>query len=62
MKSSLLSFPARSNIKRFTKNFGVRWFAGPPYGVFFAVRNDVVSVIAVMHHAQHPEAWKRRAE
>ena len=30
-----------------------------PYGVFYAVRGDLVHVLAVMHNARHPNRWPR---
>lgn len=29
-----------------------------PYGVFYVVHPDFISVIAVLHHARNPEAWR----
>lgn len=31
-----------------------------PYGLFYIVRPEFVSVIAVMHHARDPRHWQRR--
>lgn len=31
-----------------------------PYGVFFAVEQDIVLVIAVLHLNRHPDSWKGR--
>ena len=28
-----------------------------PYGIFYAVRNDLVHVLAVIHHARDPRRW-----
>jgi toxin ParE1/3/4 len=28
-----------------------------PYGVFFAVRNDLVHILAVIHTARNPKRW-----
>ena len=28
-----------------------------PYGVFYTVKNDLVHVLAVIHHARHPRGW-----
>lgn len=30
-----------------------------PYAVFYVVRPEFVSVVAVLHHARHPRAWQR---
>ena len=30
-----------------------------PYGVFYAVRNDLVHVLAVIHSARNPKRWPR---
>lgn len=30
-----------------------------PYGIFYVVRPDFISVIAVLHHARDPKAWRR---
>jgi plasmid stabilization system protein ParE len=32
-----------------------------PYGVFFVVRPEFISVVAVLHHARDPRNWRRRA-
>lgn len=32
-----------------------------PYGVFFVASDDLVVVLAVLHQARDPAAWKRRA-
>jgi plasmid stabilization system protein ParE len=32
-----------------------------PYGIFYIVRSEFISVIAVMHHARHPKRWQGRA-
>jgi toxin ParE1/3/4 len=29
-----------------------------PFGVFFVIFPDKVSVIAVLHHHRHPDTWK----
>lgn len=31
-----------------------------PYAVFYVARSELVSVIAVMHHARNPKAWQGR--
>jgi toxin ParE1/3/4 len=31
-----------------------------PYGVFYASKGDVVSVLAVIHTARNPRRWPRR--
>lgn len=31
-----------------------------PYAVFYVVRPEWISVVAVLHHARHPKAWQRR--
>ena len=31
-----------------------------PYGVFYASKSDVVSVLAVVHTARNPRRWPRR--
>ena len=28
-----------------------------PYGVFYTVRNDLVHVLAVVHHSRNPKRW-----
>jgi len=28
-----------------------------PYGVFYTVKNDLVYVLAVIHHARQPRRW-----
>lgn len=30
-----------------------------PYGLFYAVRGDLVHVLAVLHDARHPKTWPR---
>ena len=31
-----------------------------PYGIFFVPRDELVAVLAVMHHARAPLRWQRR--
>ena len=31
-----------------------------PYGIFFVQRDELVAVLAVMHHARAPLRWQRR--
>ncbi len=31
-----------------------------PYGVYFAIIDDAIHVLAVVHDARHPSIWKRR--
>lgn len=31
-----------------------------PYGVFFTVEDDLVTVLAVLHLHRHPDTWKGR--
>jgi toxin ParE1/3/4 len=31
-----------------------------PYGVFFAVKNDLVHVLAVIHTARNPKRWPEK--
>jgi plasmid stabilization system protein ParE len=31
-----------------------------PYGVFFTVEEDLVTVLAILHLHRHPDTWKRR--
>jgi plasmid stabilization system protein ParE len=31
-----------------------------PYGVFYTVEDDFVTVLAVLHLHRHPDTWKRR--
>ena len=31
-----------------------------PYGVFFTVKDDLVTVLAVLHLHRHPNTWKPR--
>lgn len=31
-----------------------------PYGMFYVVDGDTLRVIAILHRARSPEAWKRR--
>ena len=31
-----------------------------PYGIFYVSSKDVISVLAVMHHARAPALWQRR--
>jgi len=28
-----------------------------PYGVFYTVKNDLIHILAVIHHARHPRRW-----
>src|ERR1700737_4653870 len=48
-----LQFP---EIERRARRALVRHF---PYGVFFTVDDDLVTVLAVLHLHQHPDTWKR---
>jgi len=38
----------RANLRRF------------PFGVFYVRRRDHIFVLGVVHHARHPNLWKRR--
>lgn len=31
-----------------------------PYGVFYAMKSDIVSVLGVVHTSRHPRRWPRR--
>ena len=31
-----------------------------PYGVFFTMVGDLITVLAVLHLHRHPDTWKRR--
>jgi plasmid stabilization system protein ParE len=31
-----------------------------PYGVFFTMEDDFITVLAVLHLHRHPDTWKRR--
>jgi toxin ParE1/3/4 len=31
-----------------------------PYGLFYAVRGDLIHVLAVLHDARHPKRWPTR--
>lgn len=31
-----------------------------PFGVFFIVKEDVITVTAIVHLARHPKSWKKR--
>jgi toxin ParE1/3/4 len=31
-----------------------------PYGVFFTMDADLITVLAVLHLRRHPDTWKRR--
>jgi plasmid stabilization system protein ParE len=31
-----------------------------PYGVFYASKGDIVSILGVVHTARHPRRWPRR--
>lgn len=31
-----------------------------PFGVFFIVKDDVITVTAIVHLARHPKTWKKR--
>ena len=44
----------RSNIRRaLLKRF--------PYAVFFAIENEVIVVVAVLHTSRNPAEWQRRS-
>ena len=32
-----------------------------PYGVFYALKDDIVSVLGVIHTSRNPHRWPRRA-
>lgn len=39
-----------------------RWLlAGYPYGVYYKVYPNVISVVGVIHGSRHPDEWLRRA-
>lgn len=31
-----------------------------PYGLFYAVRGDMVYILAVLHDARHPKRWPKK--
>lgn len=31
-----------------------------PYGIFYVIESDTIRVIAILHHARNPDAWRRR--
>ena len=31
-----------------------------PYNIYYFVENDKAFIIAVIHHARHPNTWKKR--
>ena len=33
-----------------------------PYGIFYVPSSDLISVLAVMHHARAPLRWQRRVK
>ena len=33
-----------------------------PYGVFFTVDDDLITVLAALHLRRHPDMWKRRGD
>jgi len=31
-----------------------------PFGVFFIVKDDMITITAIVHLARHPKSWKKR--
>ena len=54
IESNPLQFPI---LRRQTRRAIVTRF---PYGIFFVFSDDVIAVLAVMHHARAPVHWQRR--
>jgi toxin ParE1/3/4 len=54
VQSNPLQFPA---VRGVTRRAIVMHF---PYGIFYVPRADLISVLAVMHHARAPLRWQRR--
>ena len=32
-----------------------------PYGVFYAAKGDIVSILGIVHTSRHPRRWPRRS-
>jgi plasmid stabilization system protein ParE len=54
IESNPLQFPA---VRGATRRALVMGF---PYGIFYVPQVDLISVLAVMHHARAPLRWQRR--
>jgi plasmid stabilization system protein ParE len=54
IESNPLQFPAVRNV---TRRAIVARF---PYSIFYIPQNELISVLAVMHHARAPLQWQRR--
>jgi len=33
-----------------------------PFGAFYVLESDTISVLAVLHTARHPDSWERRID
>ena len=54
----IVKFPeAWSAITKRTRRCSVNRF---PYSVIYSVQNDVITIIAVMHHRRDPQSWQSR--
>ncbi len=57
LSARLLEYPLQfPEIEEGARRALVRHF---PYGVFFTVDDDRVTVLAVLHLHRHPDTWKR---
>jgi plasmid stabilization system protein ParE len=56
----ILQFPnAWTSVSKRVRRCQVNRF---PYGVFYALKNDVVVVIAVLHNHREPRTWQTRVD
>ena len=54
IESNPWQFPAARDVTR--RAIVMRF----PYGIFFVPNDELVAVLAVMHHARTPLRWQRR--
>jgi hypothetical protein len=46
-----------SKLYKGTRKFNVKRF---PFGVFYTIHKDSITVLAIVHLSRHPNTWKRR--
>ncbi len=42
------------------KNSRVRYIKGFPYGIHYALKDQIIEVLAVLHTSRNPKIWKKR--